>query len=72
MPILEISNIYLTKASLEEVENSIANEEAKSCRCQIELNQLKQKAEKSISEKDEDIDSARRNAVKSVEQIQVR
>ena len=53
-----------------EAEAAIANEENKFMNVKIELSQLKQESERKISAKDEEIDVARRNATRSVEQIQ--
>ena len=53
-----------------EAEAAIANEENKFMNVKIDLSQLKQAAERRISVKDEEIDVARRNATRAVEQIQ--
>lgn len=37
---------------------------------QVELQQIKQEIDRKMAEKDEEIDNARRNAVRSLEQIQ--
>merc|ERR1712193_443273 len=58
------------QASLEEAEAAIESEEAKTLRVQVELQQLKQEIDRRLAEKDEEIDNARRNATRSVEQIQ--
>merc|ERR1712076_227720 len=58
------------QASLEEAEAAVESEEAKSLRVQVKLQQLKQEADRRLAEKDEEIDNARRNAARSVEQIQ--
>merc|ERR1712142_445778 len=55
---------------LEEAEAAVESEEGKALRVQVELQQLKQEADRRIAEKDEEIDNARRNATRSVEQIQ--
>merc|ERR1711931_110755 len=55
---------------LEEAEAAVESEEGKALRVQVELQQLKQEADRRIAEKDEEIDNARRNASRSVEQIQ--
>merc|ERR1711868_257917 len=55
---------------LEEAEASVETEEAKGLRVQVELQQLKQEVDRRLAEKEEEIDNARRNAARSVEQIQ--
>merc|ERR1712142_1420884 len=55
---------------LEEAEASVETEEAKGLRVQVELQQLKQEVDRRLAEKEEEIDNARRNASRSVEQIQ--
>merc|ERR1711868_326396 len=55
---------------LEEAEAAVESEEAKALRVQVELQQLKQEVNRRIAEKDEEIDNSRRNATRSVEQIQ--
>ena len=55
---------------MEEAEAAVESEEAKALRVQVELQQLKQEADRRIAEKDEEIDNSRRNASRSVEQIQ--
>merc|ERR1712233_243076 len=42
----------------------------KALRVQVELQQIKQEADRRLAEKDEEIDNARRNAARAVEQIQ--
>ncbi|CBY34054.1 unnamed protein product [Oikopleura dioica] len=58
------------QSSLEEAEAAIESEESKTLRVQVELQQLKQEIDRRLAEKDEEIDNARRNATRSVEQIQ--
>merc|ERR1711970_1376220 len=58
------------QASLDEAEAAVESEEGKALRVQVELQQIKQEADRRIAEKDEEIDNARRNAARSVEQIQ--
>ena len=50
------------QGSLEEAEAAVESEEAKALRVQVELQQLKQEADRRIAEKDEEIDNARRKA----------
>merc|ERR1712233_166024 len=58
------------QASLEEAEAAVESEEAKALRVQVELQQIKQESDRRLAEKDEEIDTARRNAARAVEQIQ--
>ena len=45
-------------------------EEAKTLRVTVELQQTKQEVDRRLAEKDEEFDNARRNATRSLEQIQ--
>ena len=54
-------------ATLEETEATVETEEARCVRVAMELNQLKSDAERKMSEKDEEIDTMRRNGVRAVE-----
>merc|ERR1711990_986966 len=56
--------------SLEEAEAAVESEEGKTLRVSVELQQLKQESDRRLAEKDEEIDNARRNAARAVEQIQ--
>merc|ERR1739848_661987 len=56
--------------SLEEAEAAVETEEAKTLRVTVELQQLKQEVDRRLAEKEEEIDNARRNSSRSVEQIQ--
>ena len=57
-------------ASLEETEAAVEAEEAKTLRVTMELAQIKNESERRLVEKDEEIDTARRNASRTVESIQ--
>merc|ERR1711990_704136 len=56
--------------SLEEAEAAVETEEAKTLRVSVELQQLKQEVDRRVAEKEEEVDNARRNSARSVEQIQ--
>merc|ERR1712131_486567 len=56
--------------SLEEAEAAVESEEAKTLRVTVELQQTKQEVDRRLAEKDEEVDNARRNAARSLEQIQ--
>merc|ERR1711990_90667 len=56
--------------SLEEAEAAVETEEAKTLRVTVELQQLKQEVDRRVAEKEEEVDNARRNSSRSVEQIQ--
>ena len=57
-------------ATLEETEAAVEAEEAKTLRVTMELAQIKNESERRLVEKDEEIDTARRNASRTVESIQ--
>jgi len=56
--------------SLEEAEAAVESEEAKTLRVTVELQQTKQEVDRRLAEKDEEVDNSRRNAARSLEQIQ--
>ncbi|XP_037101790.1 myosin-7B-like, partial [Syngnathus acus] len=64
---VEKSNI---KAALEEAEGSLKNEQSKTLRVQMDLQQTRTETERKIAEKDEEIDSLRRSHQRSQEAMQ--
>ncbi|XP_019724948.1 myosin-7B-like [Hippocampus comes] len=58
------------KAALEEAEGSLENEESKTLRVQMELQQTRMAIERQIAEKDAEIDSLRRSHQRSQEAMQ--
>eukprot|EP00063_Salmo_salar_P026517 XP_014001352.1 PREDICTED: myosin-7B isoform X1 [Salmo salar] len=58
------------KAALEEAEGTLEHEESKTLHVQLELNQFKTEVDRKIAEKDEEIDSLRRNHQRSLESLQ--
>uniref|UniRef100_A0A3Q4N9J0 Myosin, heavy chain 7B, cardiac muscle, beta a n=1 Tax=Neolamprologus brichardi TaxID=32507 RepID=A0A3Q4N9J0_NEOBR len=58
------------QAALEEAEATLEHEESKGLRIQLELNQMKADIDRKLAEKDEEIDSLRRNHQKTVESMQ--
>ncbi|KAJ3603331.1 hypothetical protein NHX12_031073 [Muraenolepis orangiensis] len=58
------------QAALEEAEGTLEHEESKTLRIQLELNQVKADIDRKLAEKDEEIDTLRRNHQRSLESIQ--
>uniref|UniRef100_A0A3Q3FVJ3 Myosin, heavy chain 7B, cardiac muscle, beta a n=1 Tax=Labrus bergylta TaxID=56723 RepID=A0A3Q3FVJ3_9LABR len=58
------------QAALEEVEGTLEHEESKSLRIQLELNQIKAEVDRKMAEKDEEIDTLRRNHQRTLESMQ--
>jgi chromosome segregation ATPase len=69
MRVIEVERNELL-ASMEETESAVEIEEAKTLRVTMELSQIKSEMEKTISDKDEEMDSSRRNATRTLETIQ--
>uniref|UniRef100_A0A3Q3ISE2 Myosin-7B n=1 Tax=Monopterus albus TaxID=43700 RepID=A0A3Q3ISE2_MONAL len=58
------------QAALEEAEGTLEHEESKTLRIQLELNQIKADVDRKLAEKDEEIDSLRRNHQRALESMQ--
>ncbi|KAK5912992.1 hypothetical protein CesoFtcFv8_002817 [Champsocephalus esox] len=58
------------QAALEEAEGTLEHEESKTLRIQLELNQIKSEVDRKLAEKDEEIDSLRRNHQRMLESLQ--
>uniref|UniRef100_A0A8D0ABC7 Myosin-7B n=1 Tax=Sander lucioperca TaxID=283035 RepID=A0A8D0ABC7_SANLU len=58
------------QAALEEAEGTLEHEESKTLRIQLELNQIKADIDRKLAEKDEEIDSLRRNHQRTLESMQ--
>ncbi|XP_034724219.1 myosin, heavy chain 7B, cardiac muscle, beta a isoform X2 [Etheostoma cragini] len=58
------------QAALEEAEGTLEHEESKTLRIQLELNQIKADVDRKLAEKDEEIDSLRRNHQRTMESMQ--
>ncbi|KAM4736836.1 myosin-7-like [Anableps anableps] len=58
------------RAALEEAEGSLEHEEGKNVRFQMELQQIRNEIERKIAEKDEEIDTLRRNHQRSLDSMQ--
>ncbi|KAJ8407980.1 hypothetical protein AAFF_G00262080 [Aldrovandia affinis] len=58
------------QAALEEAEGTLEHEESKTLRVHLELSQVKAEVDRKIAEKDEEIDSLRRNHQRTVESMQ--
>ncbi|KAF7653142.1 hypothetical protein LDENG_00086620 [Lucifuga dentata] len=61
---------YDIRTALEEAEGSLEHEESKILRVQMELQQMRAEIDRKIVEKDEEIDSLRRNHQRSLETMQ--
>ena len=55
---------------LQEAEAHLENEEARVLRAQLELTQLKQEIERRLNEKDDEMESLRKNQVRQLEALQ--
>ena len=62
--------INTLRAHLEESEAAVETEENKILRTQMELNQCKNEFDIRLREKEEDIESAKRNAARNIDQLQ--
>ncbi|XP_053723705.1 myosin, heavy chain 7B, cardiac muscle, beta a isoform X1 [Synchiropus splendidus] len=58
------------QAALEEAEGTLEHEESKTLRIQLELNQIKAEVDRKLAEKDEEIDTLRRNHQRTLESMQ--
>uniref|UniRef100_W5LSP6 Myosin, heavy chain 6, cardiac muscle, alpha n=1 Tax=Astyanax mexicanus TaxID=7994 RepID=W5LSP6_ASTMX len=58
------------QSALEEAEASVEHEESKTLRSQLEFNQMKADIERKLSEKDEEMEQAKRNYQRMVESLQ--
>merc|ERR1739847_66378 len=58
------------QAALEEAEGAVEVEESKVLRLTVEMSQNKQDFERSISEKEEEVDNTRRNGQRALESMQ--
>ncbi|XP_045143597.1 myosin-6 [Echinops telfairi] len=66
---LEVEKMELQSA-LEEAEASLEHEEGKILRAQLEFNQIKAEIEKKLTEKDEEMEQAKRNHLRVVDSLQ--
>ncbi|CAB1439974.1 unnamed protein product [Pleuronectes platessa] len=58
------------QAALEEAEGTLEHEESKTLRIQLELNQIKVDVDRKLAEKDEELDSLRRNHQRNLDSMQ--
>ncbi|XP_029141149.1 myosin-7 [Protobothrops mucrosquamatus] len=58
------------QAALEEAEASLEHEEGKILRAQLEFNQIKAEIERKLAEKDEEMEQAKRNHLRTVDSLQ--
>ncbi|XP_058039590.1 myosin-6-like [Ahaetulla prasina] len=58
------------QAALEEAEASLEHEEGKILRAQLEFNQIKAEIERKLTEKDEEMEQAKRNHLRTVDSLQ--
>nr|XP_061779858.1 myosin-7-like [Nerophis lumbriciformis] len=58
------------QAALEEAEGTLEHEESKTLRIQLELNQIKSDVDRKLAEKDEEIDTLRRNQQRALDSLQ--
>uniref|UniRef100_A0A4X2M761 Myosin-7 n=1 Tax=Vombatus ursinus TaxID=29139 RepID=A0A4X2M761_VOMUR len=66
---LEVEKLELQSA-LEEAEASLEHEEGKILRAQLEFNQIKAEIERKLTEKDEEMEQAKRNHLRVVDSLQ--